>query len=313
MADGNTYTNEIIVKLADSSKKEIAKKAIEDEKAQAKARNKFNAGIQEFISHFSDGFREKVLKLPESFSAFMGNLGTSAAIGVASLMSKVGDAILKYLGDIYEKAKEMISDISLYSGMANTFSKEATNMALEYGLTGKEAYAWTEALKDVGFSDLTDYIENGWAATKQTQDRLEELLNTYRESYDKNKSMSASFENFKKEWEDIKTKFGIEIINFFSENKSLIKEAMNVILWTMKGIFNAVKRITQFLGTEVEARTDAQKASDLSDIVNSGVYTTNNSTAYNQSNVFNVSASDLQAATTAANNQYQVNYAYLRK
>lgn len=312
MAEGNTYTNKIILQLDDSSRTEIQKQDEEDSKRQQEKINLFVEGVKKTVGEFSGQFKQSVLKLPDDFK-----LGAGAIMTVAvNLAQKLAQKIGEYIDEVKKYAIDMIEDISTFSRDTNVFSKEATDLAMNYGLTGANAYAWTKALEETGFGSIDDYIENGWAATEETNNRLKNLLEVYKQSYKDNEKFATNFQNFKNDWEDIKKQFAVEIINFFSTNKDLIKTFLSVTLTIMRGLLNAVQTIVRFLGFNPDvSRTDVQKASDLSDIVSSGIYTTNTSrnNSLIQNNTFNVSQSNLNSATNAANNQFQTNYDYISR
>lgn len=189
---------------------------------------------------------------------------------------KLFNSALKFLGDIYDEAKQMMDDIASYSEKSMTFSSEATNLKLSYGLSGAEAYAWSQAAKDVGFSSFDDYLENFMYATDETNERLQTLVKKYEETYEQDVEVAQAYQQFQAEFEDFKKQLQMELIDFFMENKDTIKAALELGMTFMEAMLQLVGWIAQAL-SEGHDRTEYERTSAISDIYNNyGAQATNN-------------------------------------
>ena len=182
-------------------------------------------------------------------------------------LNRIANNIQQFFTDIYNDAKEMMSNIAAFSEKSGIFSSEATGLKLSYGLSGAEAYAWSQAAKDVGFSSFDDYLENFMYATDETNERLQKLVEKYTETYEQDKEIAEAYQKFQTEFTDFKKQLQMELIDFFMNNKDTIKTVLQATIEFMKAMLQLVGWIVNFLSGGHE-RSASERASSLSDIYN---------------------------------------------
>lgn len=192
----------------------------------------------------------------------------------------------KFLEDLYDEAKEMMEELASYSETSSVYSSEATNLKLSYGLSGSEAYAWSKAAKDVGFSSFDDYLENFMYATEETNQRLQMLVKKYEETYEHDVEVANAYQKFQESFKDFKTQLELEIINFFMDNSDLIKSTLELATVFMEDMLKLVGWIVQHLSSGRD-RTEYERAASIADIYNNYGASATTNTNVKIDNTFN--------------------------
>lgn len=308
--------------LSPEAKKELeqAYKSNEERLLKLKEIEKEIAAIKNLTGSAAD---EALEKLQEAYAQLKGELDANTKQtktssvgdvlkngvkqGLVDAGKKAWSAIEDFAKDTFKQAVEMMKEIAQYTDNSRIFSEEAANLKLTYGLEGGEAYSLQKALQDVGLSGVDEYLEKGWMLSQEQKDYLEEQLNMYRLSYEQDREIALSFQEFEVEWSQFKKEMSVELIHFFMENKDTIKTTMKVLMDFMEV---GLQFFSWFMGlySQDDTRSDYERNKATSDILNN--YVTNNggntSKSVSVSNTFNgVQTSDRTDLINAGNLTYQ--------
>lgn len=141
---------------------------------------------------------EKKETFASKVSSGMGEVKTMMIQKGVEILQKIGDGFKQLISDITQRAFEMMDTIASYSANSRIFSQEATNLKLNYGLTGAQAYAAQQASQLTGFGSFDSYLENQWFATKEQREEWQKLYKQYEKSYEQDEKVALEFQAFKK-------------------------------------------------------------------------------------------------------------------
>ena len=199
--------------------------------------------------------------------------------GFTKLLDSIGKftkhKIGNFIDDVLDEAKSMLNKIASYSENSSIYSQEATNLKLNYGLTGAKAYAYQMAAEKTGFGSFEGYLENVWFATDETKERFNTLVKKYEESYERDKKTAEAFQQLKTDWSDFKTDMGMQIISWFKENKTEIMNGFRTLLSITKAILTVLSSLMSIFSTGRQ-RTQSEHEAAVSDILNNNRTTNNN-------------------------------------
>lgn len=187
--------------------------------------------------------------------------------GLVEAGEKAWDGIKKLAESVWTEAKQMLQQMAAFSENSSIYSQEATDLAMNYGLTGAQAYAAQMASKDTGFGSFGSYIENAAFATQETKDRWNTLFEKYEMSYKQDKEIAEEFQHFQTEWQDFKKEMGMEIIHFFMENKDTIKDFLHLGLDFMSFVTKTLGGIAKTLTGNAGVRSADERQAAISDIL----------------------------------------------
>lgn len=227
--------------------------------------------------------------------------------GLVDAGKKAWKAITDVAKDAFKQAVEMMRDMVRFSDSSRIFSEEAANLKLTYGLEGEEAYALTNALKDVGLGSVEEYLEKGWMLNEKQTKYLQEQITLYKDSFKQDEEIALEFQNFEVEWKQFKKELSIELIHFFMENKETIKSVMKMLMNFMQGVLKFVSWFMDVYSTD-DTRTDSQRREATSDILQSYSITNggNSTRTVSVSNTFNgVQSTDRTELINAGSMTYQ--------
>lgn len=232
--------------------------------------------------------RKKELESNEFSTSLKSGLKKGVQEGLIEAGKKAWKAIEDVAIDVWNTAKEMMQDIAAYSSNSRVFSQEATDLKLNYGLSGAEAYAAQQASKDTKFGSFDNFIQQYAFAEEETKQRWQELFQKYQQTYEQDVEIALAFQEFETEWTDFKKEMSMELINFFMENKDSIKAIMKALIKFMEVGIEVFGGLLKWLGDGV--RGDEERTAATSDILQN--YVNNNTQNYNNktvsvSNTFN--------------------------
>lgn len=274
------------VGLVRDSNGNFKQKTAEDQKEIDKEQEEMNEQGTE-TSNFSSGWKEAKENwasehTPEEYGKKAFQKMTDS---IEQFKDKALETFKSFVKDALKELEEMASwDI----GGSTQYNKEASEIYMNYGLQGADAYAMSKALEDVGIDDIETYLTDPMVQSNKA------LLNSFDEHYKLAKSQYKEDLEIAKEYQKFKEAFGIfkdklqkSLIDFFMENKDNIMNILNFLMQSMQYLVSLVGDIVAFFGgNTMEDRSDEQKQSDMNELL--GV--TNNSTiSYdNRSNHVNV-------------------------
>lgn len=198
------------------------------------------------------------------------------------MLKEFGEDILDSIGDFF---KDVIQgSLRRFEQMASydisnsiMFNQEAFNQAMRYGISDPaQNYALTQAMQRHGISDETGLMMMSEPLRKAFQESMDYYYHRYQELADKDAFMQ--FQKFQLEWDIFKADLEFSMIDFFMQNKELIKSAMIKGIDFMEKVLVLLDRI---LATSL--RSEYEKDAARSEIIG-GYSLTNNSTSVNINN-----------------------------
>lgn len=226
-----------------------------------------------WFKDFGSGFADK---LKESFKPLTGeDFGKNVAKALTNVFDNAWDSLKNLLSDSWKEFQNMLD----YSTLANARTRE---LAFTYGFTGSQAYGYDKALSAMGMSDIEDlYFAEDWQKEK-FYDIMTKNAERYQELYD-----SGFFQDsmdFQYEMQELKQEMMLEIVQFFMDNKDLIKSGMMAMLDLSKFVISALGWIVKYLGNG--ERSSSERLAASSDIINS-YSNSNRNTSVKIDNTFN--------------------------
>ena len=202
---------------------------------------------------------------------------------IAGWARKALASIKQFVKDAITEIKEMAS----WSSTSNVFNKDAASMYMNYGLTGKDAYAMSKALETQGFGSIDEYLENLPFMNQQQLDYMKEIAEISAEDYDNSIETSKVFQEFEKEYAVFKKELQSSLIDFFMSNKDVIIGFFKFAMNALDGILKVVTALTEFF-TGPKSRTESERKQAMADILGiTSTSTTTNTTNNKQVKIDN--------------------------
>jgi len=206
-------------------------------------------------------------------------------------LKEFGEDVLESLGDFF---KEIITgSLRRFEQMASydisnsiMFNQDAFNQAMRYGISDPaQNYALTQAMERHGIRDETGLMMMSDNLRKAFNESMDYYYNRYQQLADKDAFMQ--FQKFQLEWEMFRTDLEFSMIDFFMQNKDLIKNAM------IKGIeFMQKTLIILDKLLDIGMKSEFEKDAARSEIIG-GYSLTNTSTSVNINNTLYPSSQTL--------------------
>lgn len=191
----------------------------------------------------------------------------------------IGDAITSAFKDAWKE----LDNILQYSQLSSSHTRE---LAFGYGFSSSEAYAWDKALKAVGLTGEEDLFYANQQELAQFREAFEKYSNKYDELYDS--GFFDKMQEYQFEMADFKNEMQLEIVEFFMNNKELIKAGM-------EGMMTAAEILLKMFSWLVSAFGTTNDALSTSDVISQYSEVSNKSNNVSVSNNFNgVGKSDEQ-------------------
>ena len=179
--------------------------------------------------------------------------------------SDIADAAKDFFIDIFKSALDRIQDIASYD-LANTrvFNRQAYDQAMRYGITDPSMnYALTQAMEEFNLRSEEDMMLGAY-----DREAFAGRIGYYSGRYNElaNKDFFRTVQDFSAEWKNFKTEMEFSLIEFFMQNKDLIKNVMIKGIEFMKVMLTMIDGILSFLAI---GRSDYEKQAALSNIMQS--------------------------------------------
>lgn len=199
------------------------------------------------------------------------------------------DKVKEFFKDIYDDAKDMMKEIASYNLQTTTkYNSEAWSTMLQYGLTGKEAYAFNKAKQSIGVSSEEEFI-NAMQAPG-IADAFRDYFKKYSDSYEKDVKFASDMEEWFKSWNDFKKELSMDLLEFFADNKDEIMSVMRGLMSVTNGILSMLSSLLSIFGYNAQVSP--------TDIVKN--YTTSNK-SLKIDNTFNLNETSKQQASSFGN------------
>lgn len=203
--------------------------------------------------------------------------GIQAFQKMTSSIEQFKNKALKTFKNFVEDALKELEEMASWNIADSTkYNSKASEMYMNYGLQGADAYAMNKALEATGIDNIETYLTDPIVRGNQT------LLNAFNEQYEIAKEQyendietAKEYQEFQKELDLFKQELQKSLIDFFMENKDTIMSILNFLMKAMQWLVDLVGEIVEFFGGDtMKDRSNEQRQSDMNELL--GV--TNNST-----------------------------------
>jgi hypothetical protein len=191
--------------------------------------------------------------------------------GALSAFKNISDAISSFLKDVFDEAKERVLDMATYD-LSNSLitNSAAREQALQYGIMDPaQNYALSQTMNQLGMSSQEDLM---FMNDKQ-QEKFAERMGYWSGKYTElaNKDFFNTMQRFSIEFDEFKTDFQLDFIEFFIQNKDTLINFMELGMQFMKFITTAIGSLLKYIGSP---RTDGARTALTNDIIRQ--YSTSN-------------------------------------
>lgn len=269
----------------------------------------FKEKISDFIKGDEGSFGQSLKSAAWSTFGPKSDLATTIVSG----FKKVLDTVVSFVWDNIKEAFKNLKEMASYNlSTTKTFNTSAVELMEEWGLVGDQAYAVSEGLKQSGLSSIDDLFK---AQSYGMQGVVEEFQENYERSLEEynntDQELITKYEQFQDEWKDFKDTFQKDLLEFFSNNKSLITDTLNTLINILPGLLTVTKAILNAIGWLLPGNSlsTTRTASDIYESYgarsNNSQYSTTNST-YNFNGITNEQMNNIKSGMNKGN----VNYYY---
>ena len=223
--------------------------------------------------------------------------------GFGTLLLELGKKFLQKLGELFKDAWAELNNMLQYSLLSNQNTRD---LAFTYGFSASEAYGFDKAKSLLGVNDIEDLYYMNDQQRGQFTRIFEKFSDKYSKLYDE--GFFDTFLDYQIEMEEFKEDLKLEVIEFFMNNKDLIKSGMLAIMELAKGALEffgwIVDTLNQMFGTDT-GRSNSERIAATNDIINNSSVR-NNTTNVTIDNTFNnVQKSDQSWLANAGQMTYQ--------
>ena len=204
---------------------------------------------------------------------------------MVSTITEWKDKALKAITDFVEDAIEELKSIASWDiRNSTTYNKEASDMYMNYGLQGADAYAMNRALEATDIPDIETYLTDPMVRGNEALlDAFNEQYEIAKAQYEEDVALSKELQEFQKEYDLFRKEMQKEVIDFFMKNKDTIMNILHFLMDALQTLVDIVTSIVNFFTGTKESRTDEQRQSDMNEIL--GVASSNNDYSNNSKNV----------------------------
>ena len=196
-------------------------------------------------------FTNKIEQIGQKSIQFIKDMGTSA---------------IDFISGLAENAIKEIKNMASYSlSTTLTINQEARDLALQYGFSDAQTYAYSKVSEEMGIKSEEDV----WLMTPAQRERFAERIGYYSGEYDKlaNKGFFESYERFQAKFTDFKNDVQMKVVEFFTQNEDLITTSLDMGVQILGKILDVVSWISKL-------QSGGETRSSLNDIINN--YTNGN-------------------------------------
>lgn len=215
--------------------------------------------VKDKVEDFGEGFKEQM---------FPGNAkgegvdwkqaGQNFASEIGTVLSKAKDALVNVLKDAWSE----LDDILKYSLLSNQNTRD---LAFTYGFSGSQAYGYNKAMGIMGLQSEEDLMY----LNPQQREQFFKMMTNFTEKYDSlyDQGFFDEYLNYQYEMAEFKEDMKLEVVQFFMDNKDLIKAGMKAIMTLATGALKALDSIVSLL--RGGRRDESDRIAASTDIINS--------------------------------------------
>ena len=188
--------------------------------------------------------------------------GANLQNAIGTMLDKITSSLTGIATELVQGVLEEIQNMASYS-LSTTLkiNQNARDLALQYGLTDVQTYAYSKVKEEMGISSEEDV----WLMTPAQQERFAERIGYYSGQYEKltNKKFFESYEKFQARFNDLKQEVQMKLIEFFVTNEDDIMFALETSTKVLGSILDLISSMNF-----------SESKSSLSDMINN--YSTSN-------------------------------------
>ena len=289
------YTGEE-VKDAEDRLAELLGKQVDEAKKSANDVGAFGGGFKNAAKEWAADKLDMSKQGEKAFNKMKDTISKWATKSLEAIKSFVQDAL-----------KEM-SNMASFSANTTKYNATSSEMLMNWGLSGADAYAVQSALQSTGIGSI-DTLLTDPTISKELMDAFKKDVDLARKQYEEDIEIAKEYQKFQREFSVFKRELQKEVIDFFMNNKDTIKSFLEITMQSMKTIVKIVAAIGEFLTGEGSYKTtsDAERQQITSDIL--GISTNGGSTksiTMNMNNTYNgVNYQDKQSLIDSDNLRYR--------
>lgn len=218
-----------------------------------------------FVGDFSSGIGSAMKDISSLLSAENAKQRQAA-------LSNILDSALSALGKLLSDGFSELENILDFSKLSNA---DTRNLMFSYGFSSSQAYGYSKAMSVLGFGSEEDL----WSSTDQEKTQFIEAFTRYTEKYNElyDSGMFEKMQEYNVEMAEFKEDLKLEVVEFFMDNKDVIKSAMEALIHISEGIIKIIAQLADIAGGPKEDRTMSERLADQASILNnySNLKTTN--------------------------------------
>lgn len=289
------YTGEE-VKDAEDRLAELLGKQVNEAKKSANGVGAFGGGFKNAAKEWAADKLDMSKQGEKAFNKMKDTISKWATKSLEAIKSFVQDAL-----------KEM-SNMASFSANTTKYNATSSEMLMNWGLSGADAYAVQSALQSTGIGSI-DTLLTDPTIGKELMDAFKKDVDLARKQYEEDIEIAEEYQKFQREFSVFKRELQKEVIDFFMNNKDTIKSFLEITMQSMKTIVKIVAAIGEFLTGEGSYKTtsDSERQQITSDIL--GISTNGGSTksiTMNMNNTYNgVNYQDKQSLIDSDNLRYR--------
>lgn len=289
------YTGEE-VKDAEDRLAELLGKQVDEAKKSANGVGAFGGGFKNAAKEWAADKLDMSKQGEKAFNKMKDTISKWATKSLEAIKSFVQDAL-----------KEM-SNMASFSANTTKYNATSSEMLMNWGLSGADAYAVQSALQSTGIGSI-DTLLTDPTISKELMDAFKKDVDLARKQYEEDIEIAEEYQKFQREFSVFKRELQKEVIDFFMNNKDTIKSFLEITMQSMKTIVKIVAAIGEFLTGEGSYKTtsDSERQQITSDIL--GISTNGGSTksiTMNMNNTYNgVNYQDKQSLIDSDNLRYR--------
>lgn len=238
----------------------------------------------------------------------MSKQGEKAFNKMKDTISKWATKSLEAIKSFVQDALKEMSNMASFSANTTKYNATSSEMLMNWGLSGADAYAVQSALQSTGIGSI-DTLLTDPTISKELMDAFKKDVDLARKQYEEDIEIAEEYQKFQREFSVFKRELQKEVIDFFMNNKDTIKSFLEITMQSMKTIVKIVAAIGEFLTGEGSYKTtsDSERQQITSDIL--GISTNGGSTksiTMNMNNTYNgVNYQDKQSLIDSDNLRYR--------
>ena len=218
-----------------------------------------------FVGDFSSGIGTAMKDISSLLSA-------ENAKQRQATLSNILDSALSALGKLLSDGFSELENILNFSKLSNADTRE---LMFRYGFSSPQAYGYSKAMDILDFGSEEDL----WYSTDQEKTQFIEAFTRYTEKYNElyDSGMFEKMQEYNVEMAEFKEDLKLEVVEFFMDNKDVIKSAMEALIHISEGVIKIIAQLADIMNGPKEDRTMSERLADQAAILNnySNLKTTN--------------------------------------